>query len=174
MPVSAVNSLDHLGRQRRRAGQHQPHRAEPLLEVLVGQPVGEDGRRDRHDAARLVVDEVEHLLRVEPLDQHQPGAVAEHPAEHGVEAVDVEERQHAEHDVVAVHHRRLDRGDLLDVGEQRAVGEHRGARAARRTAGVEEGGQLLGVRQRRHRSCGVRAQVGEGHLALAGLGTVRP
>ena len=71
--------------------------------------------------------------------------VPEHAAEDGVEAVDVEQRQHAEHDVVAVDHRRLDRGDLVEVGQQRPVGEHRGPRATRRTAGVEQGGELLGV-----------------------------
>ena len=132
MPVIGGELLDHPRLERRRAGQHQPHRAEPLAQVLVGQPVGEDGRRDRHHAARLVVDEVEHRLRLELLDEQQPGAVAQHAAEDGVEAVDVEERQHAEHDVVAVHHRRLDGRDLLDVGQQRAVAEHRGARAGRR------------------------------------------
>ena len=58
--------LDHLRRQRRRAGQHQPHRAEPLLELVDAAPVGEDRRRDRHDAARLVLDQVEGALRVEP------------------------------------------------------------------------------------------------------------
>ena len=89
---------------------------------------------------------------VEPLDQHQLGPVPEHAAEDGVEAVDVEEREHAEHDVVAVDHRRLDPGDLLDVGEQRAVGEHRGARTTRRTARVEQCGELLGVLQRRDRA----------------------
>ena len=144
--------VDHLGTQRRRAGQHQPDRTEPLGEVVQRQPVGEDGRGDRQHAAGLVLDEVEHGDRVEPLDQQQPGPVPQHAAEDGVEAVDVEERKDAEHDVVTVDHRRLDRGDLLDVGQQRAVGEHRGARTTRRAAGVEEGGELLGVLQRRDRA----------------------
>src|SRR3546814_2908470 len=49
-----------------------------------------------------------------------------------------------EQDVVDRDHRRLDGGDLLDVGEQRPVGEHHSARAARRTAGVEQHGERLG------------------------------
>ena len=162
--------LDHPRLERRRAGQHQPHRAEPLAQVLVGQPVDEDGRGDRHHAAGLVVDEVEHRLRLELLDEQQPGAVAQHAAEDRVEAVDVEEREHAEDDVVAVHHRRLDGRDLLDVGQQRPVAEHRGARQAGGAAGVEEGGELLGVGQRRHGAYDVRAEGGERDLARPGLG----
>ena len=57
----------------------------------------------------------------------------------------MEERQHAEHDVAPGDHRRVDGGDLLDVGEQGPVGEHRGARPARRTAGVEQHRERLGV-----------------------------
>ena len=79
----------------------------------------------------------------------------------------MEERQHAEHHVVAVDHRRLDGGHLLDVGQQRPVGEHRGARAPRRTARVEQRGQLLRVRQRRYGARRLGAQVVVG--ALAGL-----
>ena len=109
-------------------------------------------------------------LGVEPAGQHQLGAVPHHDAEHGVEAVDVEEREYAEHHVVAVDHRRLDRSDLLDVGQQRAVGEHRRPRASRRTAGVEEGGQLLGVLQGRHAVGAVGPEVVEGPLARPGLG----
>ena len=36
-----------------------------------------------------------------PSTEHQPGPLAQHLAEHRVEAVDVEQRQHAEHHVVA-------------------------------------------------------------------------
>ena len=100
--------------------------------MLLRQPVGEDRRRHRHHADRLVVDQVERRLRVEALDEHQLGALAQHPAEHGVEAVDVEQREHPEHHVVAVDHRRLDLGGLVDVGDQRPVSEHRGARAGPR------------------------------------------
>ena len=138
--------------------------------MLVGQPVGEDGRRDRHDAARLVVDEVQHGLGLEALDEQQPRPVAQHPAEHGVEAVDVEEGQDPQHHVVAVHHRRLDGGHLLDVCQQRPMAEHRRAGPTRGAAGVEEGGELLGVGQRRHGAYDVRAEVVEGELTLAGRG----
>ena len=151
MPVELGELRDQLRRERRGAGQDQPHRAEPLLEPVDVAPVGEDRRRDRDHAARLVLDQVEGALRLEAAGQHQLGAVPHHDAEHRVEPVDVEQRQHAEHHVVAVDHRRLDRGDLVDVREQRAVGQHRGARAARRTARVEERGELLGVLQRRDR-----------------------
>ncbi len=110
-----------LGRERRRAGQDQPHRAEPLLEPVDVTPVGEDGRSDRDHAAGLVLDQVEGALRLEAAGEHQLGPVPHHDAEHRVEAVDVEQRQHTEHHVVAVDHRRLDAGDLLDVGQQRPV-----------------------------------------------------
>ena len=155
MPVSSVNSSTSSGdsgAEPDSISRTGPSRSRELLDVA---PVGEDRRRDRDDAAGLVLDQVEGALRVEARGQHQLGPVLQHDAEDGVEAVDVEQRQHAEHDVVAVDHRRLDGRDLLDVGEQRAVGEHRGARAARRTAGVEQRGELLGVLQRRD---GVRAR----------------
>ena len=141
--------LDQLRRQRRRAGEHQPHRAQPLPQAVDVAPVGEHRRRDRDDAAGLVLDQVERALGVEPSGEHELGPVVQRDPEDGVEAVDVEHRQHGEHHVVAVDHRRVDRGDLVDVGEQRAVREHRRARAPRRTAGVEQRRQLLRVLERR-------------------------
>ena len=113
-------------------------------------PVREHRRRDRHHAARLVLDQVEGALRVEPLGQHQLGPVAQHAAEHRVETVDVEERQHAEHDVVAVDHRRLDGRDLLQVGDERAMGQHHRPGQARGAARVEQHRELLGIAQRQH------------------------
>jgi hypothetical protein len=161
--------LHHLRRQRGRAGQHEPDRAEPLAQLLLGEPVGEDRRGDRDDAHGLVVDQVERRLRVEAVDQHQLGPVSEDAAQHGVQPVHVEEREHTQHDVVAVDHRRVHSSRLLDVGDQGTVGEHRGARTTRRTTGVEEAGELLRVGQRWDRARGRRPQGGIGLLALGGV-----
>ena len=127
-PGAVGELVDDVGGERRGAGEDQPYRPEPLLEGVDGAPVGEHRRRDRHHAAGLVLDQVEGALGVEPLRQHQLGPVPQHAAEHRVESVDVEERQDAEHDVVAVDHRRLDGRDLLDVRDQRPVGQHHRAR----------------------------------------------
>jgi hypothetical protein len=55
----------------------------------------------------------------------------------------VEERDGEQHDVVRLDGRRLDLGDLLVVGEQGPVGEHRALRVALGTAGVDQYGQVL-------------------------------
>ncbi len=143
--------LGHVRREGGTARQHQPHGSEPLTEVLDRQPVGEDRRSDGNHAARLVLDQVERGLRLEALEEHQLGALPKDAAEDRVEPVDVEQGKYAEHDVVGAEHRRVDSGDLLDVGEQRAMAEHRPAGAARRTAGVEECGQRLRVADGRQR-----------------------
>ena len=157
---------DHAGLEGRRTRQHQPDRAEAPCQVDVA-PVGEDGRCDGDDAARLVVDQVERALRVEVVGEHQLGPLLDHAPEDGVEPVDVEERQDPEHDVVAVDHRRSHPGDLRDVGRQRPVGEHRRARKARRTARVEQHRHPLGIREGRHRPSRVRTQVVVGPLSGA-------
>ena len=157
-----------LGRDRRGPGQHEPDPAQAVGEVGDRQPVREHRRRDRDDGDRLVLDDGQRALHVEAVDEDQPAALAQHLAEHGVEPVDVEQRQHAEDDVVALDHRRVHRGGLLDVGRQRPVGEHRRARAARRTAGVEEDGQRLGVRGGRRLHRGRDEQVGVGRLPRQG------
>ena len=97
--VRAVKACGELRVERRGAAEHQPDRAEPVLEAGHLHPVGEHGRRHRQHGDRLVLDEVERPLGVEAVDEHEPGALAEHLPEDGVEAVDVEERQHPEHHV---------------------------------------------------------------------------
>ena len=65
-------------------------------------------------------------------------SVSQHLAQHGVEAVDVEEGQHAEDDVVAVHHRRLDGRDLLDERQPDRCGSgHGGVRKVHQPALAE-------------------------------------
>ena len=54
--------------------------------------------------------------------QHAGRGVPGDRAERGVEAVDVEQRQHEQHDVVGRDDRRVDPRALLEVGQQRAVG----------------------------------------------------
>ncbi len=162
MPVAPVNhsirSTD-SGAEPDSASRSGPSRS---ARCSTGSPVREDRRRDRQHRDRLVLDDVERALGVEALDQHHPRLVAQQLAEHRVEPVDVEQRQHAEHDVVAVDHRRVDLGHLLDVGQQRPVAEHRGARATRRTGRVEEYGERLRVVRRRGRPAGLGDQVGPG------------
>ena len=51
------------------------------------------------------------------------------------------------------------------------MAQHRRARTPGGAAGVEQGRELLRVGQRRHGAYDVRAQLGEGVLALARLGT---
>ena len=162
MPVCAENVLDHLARQWRRSRQHQTHGRHPGTEVVDPEPVREDGRRDRHHRDALVGDQVEGPLRVEPVAEHERGSLAQDAAQHRVEPIDVEERQHPEDDVVGVDHRRLHGSGLLDVGQQCAVGQHRRAGVVGGAAGVEQAGQRLRVRQRRHGPRLRGAQVGEG------------
>ena len=59
---------------------------------------------DRHDV-QACGDQVEGAARVEVVGEHQGCAVAQDAAEDGVQAVDVEERQHPEHDVAGADHR---------------------------------------------------------------------
>ena len=56
----------------------------------------------------------------------------DHRAEAGVEPVRVEQRQRQQHGVVGADDRRLDLGELLVVGDQRPVREHRALRAGPR------------------------------------------
>ena len=55
------------------------------------------------------------------------------------------------HDVVGGDRRRFGRGCLLDVGEQRAVAQHRRARAPRGAGCVEEHGEGFRIARRHHR-----------------------
>ena len=66
----------------------------------------------------------------------------DHP-EPGVEPVDVEQRQHEEHDVVGLHRRGLEAPALREVGQHRAVAEHRAARAPARAGGEHQHGEPL-------------------------------
>ena len=159
--------LDHRARERRRAGQHQADRRHPLRRSSTPSQCGKTGGCDRDHRDALVGDQVEGALGVEPVAEHERGSLAQDAPQHGVEAVDVEERQHPEDDVVGVDHRRLNGSSLLDVGQQSAVGQHRGSGVVGGAAGVEQAGQRLGVRQRRHGPRLRAAQVGEGHLVPA-------
>jgi hypothetical protein len=127
--------------------------------------VPDDGGRDRQHRDPLGGHEVEHGVGVVGVDEHQGGAVPQHAAEDRVEAVDVEERQRAQHDVAGPDHRRLDAGDLLDVGQQGPVAEHHRAGTARGAGGVEERRQPLRVDQRRVLAAPLGAQVVVGPLA---------
>ena len=83
--------------------------------------------------------------RVEAVDDHQGGPRVRHHAEDRVQAVDMAERQHAEDDIGVLHGRRLDRGDLVEVGEQRPVGEHRRPRRTARSGRRQHDRERLGV-----------------------------
>ncbi len=100
------------------------------------------GAGDDGDAA--VGDRLQRGGRVEPLHEHHGRADRQREAEHDVQAEDVEHRQHAVHDVVAVHVS-LGAQALLDVGAQVAVGQHRRAWCARGSAGEEQHGEMVGV-----------------------------
>ena len=45
-------------------------------------------------------DEPQRLIRVEPSPEHKRGALQQHLTEHRIEAVDMEQREDAEHDIV--------------------------------------------------------------------------
>ena len=160
-----VERRDLVGVERCRAGEHQPDRGEPLGEPLEAQQVPDDGGCDRQHRDPLGEHQVEDGVRVIGVDEHQRGPVPQHAAEDRVQAVDVEERQRAQHDVAGADHRRLDAGDLFDVGQQGAVAEHHRARAAGGARGVEQRRQALGVDQRGVLAAALGPQVVVGALA---------
>ena len=88
----------------------------------------------------------------EPLDQHGARPGARHHAEPRVEAVDVEERQDQEYDVVRPHRRGLDPGALVEVGQQRAVAQHRPLGPSAGARGEEQHGEVLAAGVRLDRS----------------------
>ena len=156
--------VNDLRRQRRRPGEHQAHGPQAFGQILHRQPVPEDRGCHRDHADRLVLDQVEGAAWLEAVGQHQSRAHPKGSPEHCIETVDVEQRQHTEHHVVGGQHRWLDLGDLLEVGQQRPVAEHGRARATRRTTGVEQGCQRLGVLQRGQGTTPVFAELVVGTL----------
>ncbi len=144
----------------------QPDAGEGLLDV--GQHRPGDVHRRRADQVRHAV--TAHLLervdRVEALDQQAGRAVPGHRAEGAVEAVDVEQREHQQHDVVGGGHRRVDPRALVEVGQQRPVRQHRALRAAAGARRVEHDREVLaaadGLDRRRPALLAGLLQVGRG------------
>ena len=93
----------------------------------------------------------------------------------GVEPVRVEERQRQQQRVVGADHRRLDPADLLVVGHQRAVGEHRALRPALGARGVEQDREVARrSRPASHGGTESAAVVGYARPARAGRPGGRP
>ena len=83
-------------------------------------------------------------VRVEPLDEHDRAADPQRQPEQRVQPEHVEQRQHGQRHVVdAVGAGRVGE-DLVEVGGQVPVGEHRRARGARRAAGEQQHGHVVG------------------------------
>ena len=116
--------------QRRGARQQQPDRREPRAELVVleAEPGGDDGRRDGHDGDLALGHERQRVGRVEPRPDHQGRSVQQHLSEHGVQAVDVEEREDPEDQVLTLDRCGPGLRGLVDVRQQGAVAEHRAAR----------------------------------------------
>ena len=87
----------------------------------------------------------ERARGVEAVDQDRRGVHRGGQPEAGLQRVDVEERQHEEHHVVRAHRRRRDGRALPQVGEQRAVAEHRTARGAGRARGEHQQREVLAL-----------------------------
>ena len=117
---------ERVGRRLLEVGEGDPHRRRPgMTETSAG------------------LDRLEGRRRVEPLHEHDGGPVRQAHREHHVEPEDVVERDDAVDDV-AGRHAAGDRPRLLDVGEQVAVGQHRGARRAGRAAREQQRGEVVG------------------------------
>ncbi len=115
----------------------------------------EPGVVDRGDAGddgdAVVAHALERLDGMEVVDERDCRARVQREPEHDVEAVDVEERQHAERDVVGGDAQSGVRLHLLDVREQRAVREHGGLRRAGRARGEQQDREIVGAWSRRER-----------------------
>ncbi|BAT05683.1 Os08g0448050, partial [Oryza sativa Japonica Group] len=116
----------------------------------------DDGRDERRDGDAVALHQLQHLDGVEPLHDHDGGAGA-HPAEEdGVEGVDVEHGEHAEHHVVLpeVEVRVLAVDELRHAGHQPAVRQHHPLGEPRRARRVGQRHGVVGdvdgdLRQRR-------------------------
>ena len=105
----------------------------------------------------------ERLGRVEMVDQRDGRAGPQREAEHDVEAVDVEHRQHAEGHVVGMQSQPRMRLHLFEIREQRAVRQDCGFRSAGRSRGEQQHGRIVFVaRDERRCSCG-RLGLGRKH-----------
>ncbi len=109
--------------------------------------------------------------RVEPLDQDPGGGRGGHHAEPGVQPVDVEQRQHEQHHVVLAHRGGLEGLALLEVRQQRPMGEHRRPRPAAGAGGEHQHREVLAAAVSGGRS---RAAPGGGHRVQAGRVDVHP
>ena len=137
--------LEDRRRHRRSTGEEHADGGERLAQAGARAPRHEHRRGPGDVGHAVAADHLEGRVRVEALDQHGRGRLVGDRRERAVEAVDVEERQDEQHHVVGPDARRLDRGDVVDVREQRPVGEHRALRAAARAGGEEQQRQALGV-----------------------------
>ena len=70
------------------------------------------------------------------VHDHQSRAGPEAASQHGVEAKDVEQRQHGQYDVISAEN--VEGCDIVHVAQQRAVAEHRGLWLTGRAGRVEQ------------------------------------
>ncbi len=132
-------------RQRRRAGGGQPDAGERPRQAGLGRPSGTYMAGTAGTCGDPVPgDQLQRPGRVEVVDQHAGRAGPGQQPEPRVQPVRVEERDGQQHHVAGQHRGRPERGALLQVGQQRPVGEHRAARPPAGAAGVAEHGQVLG------------------------------
>ncbi len=114
-------------RQRGRAGNTQTYVRERVGgcgRLVESQPSVEDRGHGRDHGDAVAADARQRLDRMEVVDQRDRRAGVQRETEHDVQAVDVEQREHAERDVARFDAQAGVRLHLLDVREQGTVREH--------------------------------------------------
>ena len=109
----------------------------------------------------MVLHHPQRAFRVEAVRDDGRRTAASYQPECSVQSVDVEHRQDDEYDVVGKHGWRVCHPQqLVEVGQQRAVGQHRPLGLTRGARCVDQHGQALGIRlkiRRRGRADGQAA-----------------
>ena len=115
----------HIAGQRRSAGHEQPHLGKCLCQALMNRPRNIHRGRTGHVGDMVLAHSRERRRRVEPVHQNDGRSLPGHQTQSRVEGVDMEQRQNTQHRILRRHTRGIIQlGQLLEVGQQAAMGEH--------------------------------------------------